>query len=189
MNEPQLSSWMGLHGVALSAAHTHEGGRSAREGLSWAMGLAEVGDAQWDWGCGRVQRPVTLAVSVDWYLRLGLGQGSPPQIQWGLFPLRPMAGTTGLPGLLSWLGPPPCCSQAPSHLWNWVADTGFPPCPKTTWLLGRCFLEEVRDPLNQEITVFQVGEQEGHFAPGANRQRAGQDTGTVGFFDNGHLGK
>lgn len=137
-------------------------------------------------GC-RGLRP--WAVSVDWHLRLGLGQGSLPQIQWGLFPPRPMAGTTGLPGLLSWPGPPPCCSQAPSHLWNWVADNGFPPCPKATRLLGRRLLEEVRDPLNQEITVFQVGEQEGHFAPGANRQRAGQDTGAVSFFNNGHLGK
>lgn len=39
MNEPQLSSWTGLHGVALSAAHAHKGGRSDTESFSWAMGL------------------------------------------------------------------------------------------------------------------------------------------------------
>lgn len=83
--------------------------------------------------------------------------------------------------------PCPTAPKGPPHLWGRVHGVGFPSPTAASWLLGWHFLEEVRDLLHQEIAVFQVGEQEGHFALGANGQRAGQDTGAVSFFDNGHL--
>lgn len=83
--------------------------------------------------------------------------------------------------------PCPTAPKGPPHLWGRVHGAGFPSPAAASWLLGWHFLEEVRDPLHQEISVFQVGEEEGHFALGANGQRAGQDAGAVSFFDNGHL--
>lgn len=53
--------------------------------------------------------------------------------------------------------------------------------------LGGGLLQEVGDPLHQEVSVFQVGEQEGHSVLGADGQRAGQDVGAVCFLYNGHL--
>lgn len=139
--------------------------------------LRQVGDTQEDWGCHRVHGglgPWALCVSY------AAPSGDPPHP-------RTKAGTLGLPELFSWPRPPAHCSEGPSHLWGWVCNAGFPCCSAAARLLGRHFLEEVGDPLNQEISVFQVGEQEGHFALGANGQRAGQDTRAVSFFDNGHL--
>lgn len=134
-----------------------------------------------------------------WTPETKAGSGSPPHTQKGSCLPRPMASTTALTGLFFWPRPPARppfltptptpAPTAPSHLWGWIHDTGFPSCAVVTWLLRRCFQEEVSNPLNQEIAVFKVGKQEGHFVLGANRQRAGQDTGTVGFFDNGHLGR
>lgn len=81
----------------------------------------------------------------------------------------------------------PLFLSGPPHLWGWVWNTGLCSPSDAACLFGRCFLEEVRDPLNQEVTVFQVGKQEGHFTLSADRQRAGQDTGAVSFLNNGHL--
>lgn len=43
--------------------------------------------------------------------------------------------------------------------------------------------------MHQKISVFQVGEQEGHSVPGANGQRAGEDAAAVGLLHDGYLGK
>lgn len=40
-------------------------------------------------------------------------------------------------------------------------------------------LQEVRDSLDQEVPVLQVGKQEGHLVLGADGQWAGQDTRAV----------
>lgn len=73
------------------------------------------------------------------------------------------------------------------YLWAWVRNAGLCSPSVAAQLLRRSFLEEVRDPLNQKVTVFQVGKQKGHFTLGADRQRTGQDAGAVSFLDNGHL--
>lgn len=48
-------------------------------------------------------------------------------------------------------------------------------------------LQEVRDPLHQEVSVFQVGKQKGHSVLGADRERAGQHVGAVCLLYDGNL--
>lgn len=48
-------------------------------------------------------------------------------------------------------------------------------------------MQEVRDSLYQEISVPQIGKEEGHFTFSADGQRAGQDTGTIGLLNYCHL--
>ncbi len=52
---------------------------------------------------------------------------------------------------------------------------------------GGGLLQEVRDPLHQEVPVFEVGKQEGHFVFGADWQGSGKDVTAIGFLNDGHL--
>lgn len=53
--------------------------------------------------------------------------------------------------------------------------------------LGSGLLQKVGDPLHQEVSVFQVGEQKGHAILGADGERAGQHVGAVCLLHDGHL--
>lgn len=53
--------------------------------------------------------------------------------------------------------------------------------------LGGGLLQEVRDPLHQEVPVLQVGKQECHSILGADGQWAGQHVGAVRLLHDGHL--
>lgn len=50
----------------------------------------------------------------------------------------------GCPGLI----PAPALPRGHSHLSSWVYNAGLPFPSAATWLLGWCFLEEVRDSLH-----------------------------------------
>lgn len=54
--------------------------------------------------------------------------------------------------------------------------------------LGGGLLQEVRDPLDQEVPVLEVGEQEGHPVLGADGHWAGQKVGAVCLLHYRHLG-
>lgn len=43
--------------------------------------------------------------------------------------------------------------------------------------------------MHQEVSVLQVGEQEGHPVPGTDGQGAGEHTAAVGLLHDGYLGK
>lgn len=49
-------------------------------------------------------------------------------------------------------------------------------------------LQEVRDALDQEVSVFEVGEQEVHLVLGADGDGTGEDAAAVGLLHDGHLG-
>lgn len=53
--------------------------------------------------------------------------------------------------------------------------------------LGGGLLQEVRDPLHQEVPVLQVGKQECHAILGADGQWARQHVGAVRLLYDGHL--
>lgn len=53
--------------------------------------------------------------------------------------------------------------------------------------LGGGLLQEVRDPLDQEVPVLQVGKQERHTILGADGEWAGQHVGAVRLLHDGHL--
>lgn len=53
--------------------------------------------------------------------------------------------------------------------------------------LGGGLLQEVRNPLDQEVSVLQVSKQEGHTILGADGERAGQHVGAVRLLNNCHL--
>lgn len=48
-------------------------------------------------------------------------------------------------------------------------------------------LQEVRNTLDQEVPVFEVGKQEVHLVLGADGDRAGKDTAAVCLLHNGDL--
>lgn len=48
-------------------------------------------------------------------------------------------------------------------------------------------LQEVGNPLDQEVSVLQIGKEEGHAVLGADGERAGQHAGAVCLLHNGHL--
>lgn len=48
-------------------------------------------------------------------------------------------------------------------------------------------LQEVRDPLHQEVSVLQVGKQESHTILGTDGEGAGQHVGAVCLLHDGHL--
>lgn len=53
--------------------------------------------------------------------------------------------------------------------------------------LGGGLLQEVRDPLHQEVPVLQVGKQKCHTILGADGEWAGQHVGAVRLLHDGHL--
>lgn len=53
--------------------------------------------------------------------------------------------------------------------------------------LGGGLLQEVRNPLDQEVSVLQVSKQESHSILGADGERAGQHVGAVCLLHDGHL--
>lgn len=151
------------------------------------MGLEAGGRCSGGLRCGWVQRPMTSGSMCGRIPETSAGSGSLPRTQGGLYLLKSTIGTTGCLDSSPGSDSHPTTPEAPSYLWGQVPDAAFPHQAAATGLLGWSFLEKVRDLLNQEIAVFQVGKQEGHLVLGANRQRAGQDTGAICFFDNGHL--
>lgn len=50
-------------------------------------------------------------------------------------------------------------------------------------------LQEVRDALDQEVSVFEVCKEEVHLVLSADGNRAGQDAAAVCLLHNGHLWK
>lgn len=75
----------------------------------------------------------------------------------------------------------------PQYLTTRIRQIPLPFPVAATWFLGRRPLQEVRDSLYQEISVFQIGKEEGHFTFSADGQRAGQDAGTICFLNYCHL--
>lgn len=53
--------------------------------------------------------------------------------------------------------------------------------------LGGGLLQEVGDPLDQEVSVLQIGKQESHAILGADGERTGQHVRAVRLLHNGHL--
>lgn len=64
---------------------------------------------------------------------------------------------------------------------NQRQGTGVAPCAV------RGSLQEVGDALHQEVSVFEVGEQEVHLVLGADGDGAGQDAAAVCLLHDGHL--
>lgn len=75
----------------------------------------------------------------------------------------------------------------PQYLTTRIRQIPLPFPVAATWFLGWRPLQEVRDSLYQEISVFQIGKEEGHFTFSADGQRAGQDAGTICFLNYCHL--